>query len=111
MSTFAFGVPALAASAAAQSSFVVRATAGTVDFIQVNSSANPGYVMLFDAATAPVDGAVTPRLVWRLAANSTLDRGFDPPLRVETGCVLVFSSTGPTTKTADATAFFGGRVI
>jgi len=46
-----------------------------------------------------------------VAANTTLDRSFDPPLLMATGCILTFSTTGPTTQTKSATAFFGGRIV
>ena len=109
MSTYAFGTPMNKVSAAAASSLVLRSVPGRIDIIQVNSGATPGYVMLHDAAAAPANGAVTPVLVWQLPANSTLTQGFDPPLQMATGGVLVFSTTGPTTQTLSATAWFAGR--
>lgn len=109
MSVFAFGTPMNAASAANASSLVLRSVPGRVDIVQANTGATPGWVMLHDAAAAPENGAVTPILVWQVAANSTLTAGFDPPVQCATGAVLTFSTTGPTTLTLSATAWFGGR--
>lgn len=110
MSQQNYGTPPLAASAAAVSSFVLRIQPGGVDFIQVNSTTVAGWVMLHNAVAAPSNGAVTPVLTWQLPANSTMDRGFDPPLEMTVGAVLTFSTTGPTTQTLSATASFGGRL-
>jgi len=111
MSNLLVGTPALTASAANASSFVLRSFAGDVDFFVFNSGATAGWLMLHDLSAAPVNGAVTPRLVWQIPANTTLDRGFDPPLRVVNGAVLTFSTTGPTTLTLSATGWFGGRIV
>lgn len=110
MSTYAFGTPMNKVSAAAASSLVLRSVPGRIDIIQVNSGATPGYVMLHDAAAAPANGAVTPVLVWQIAADSTISAGFDPPLEMSVGGVLTFSTTGPTTQTLSASAWFAGRV-
>ena len=101
---------ALTPSANSASSFVMKALAGGVDFFQVNTGATAGYVMLHDAAAAPSNGAVTPLLCIQVAANSTVSVGLDPPLKVTTGAVLTFSTTGPTTLTLSATAWFSGRM-
>ena len=111
MASYQFGTPPLAAGTANQSSRVLRATAGDVDFINVSTGAVAGWVLLRDATSEAADGAVTPVLAWQVPANSTLDRGFDPPLKMANGCTLTFSTTGPTTQTKSATAFFGGRIV
>jgi len=110
MSTYAFGAPMGTPSAAAASSLVLRAVPGRVDIIQVNTAGSPGFVMLHNLAAAPVDGAVTPVMVWQIGANATLTVGFDPPLQMTVGAVLTFSTTGPTTQTLSATAWFNGRM-
>lgn len=71
-----------------------------------------GYVMMFDAIAAPADGSVTPRKVWQvnLSASGTLEVSFSPSLALTAGAVLVFSTTGPFTKTAAAAAQFSGEV-
>jgi hypothetical protein len=110
VSTNEFNAPYLAPSAASASSYVMRIKPGGVMDFVVNTGATAGWLMLFDAVAEGADGAVAPKLAWQVPANSTLSYGWDPPLAVATGCVLTFSSTGPTTQTKSATCYFGGRV-
>ena len=64
--------------------------------------------MIFDSVTVPTDGPVTPKLVQVLAANSSIQTDRDIPIRFTSGIVMVFSTTGPFTKTISATAFLAG---
>jgi hypothetical protein len=68
--------------------------------------------MTFNATTAPADGAVTPVEAIQIPAGSAAAISFEgaPPDHYSTGIVAVFSTTGPFTKTASATAFFKWRV-
>lgn len=102
------GVAPVAPSAASASSLVLAAAPALVDFIQVNSGASSGWLLLHNLTAAPSNGAVTPVLVWQVPANSTVTAGFEPPLSLSVGAVLTFSTTGPTTLTLSATAWFGG---
>lgn len=97
---------------AAVSNAVICAAACNLYGFQANTGAASGFVLLFNATSAPADGAVTPVKFWQIAANSTL--GVDVtsggvPVRLSTGATLVFSTTGPLTKTASATAYFSGE--
>lgn len=78
----------------------------------VTSGASAGFVMLFNATSAPADGAVVPYLpAVQLPANSTV--GINPsvaPILFPTGLTICFSTTGPFTKTASSTAVFGAQV-
>ncbi len=105
-----YPIPGLTPSAANASSYVLRTKAGGVWDFTVNTGAVAGWVMLHNRASAPANGAVTPQRVWQVPAYSTLDVSFDPPLDMSVGAVLTFSTTGPTTQTLSATAWFGGRV-
>jgi hypothetical protein len=96
-------------SSALASSLVLNAAACSLFGFQVNTTTAAGWVMLFDATSAPVDGAVTPKKWWQIGPNSTLGIDSLPPLSMLTGAVLVFSTTGPFTKTASATAAFSGE--
>lgn len=111
MSHILVGTPPITPSAANASSLVLRSTPGGVDFIQANTAATPGWVLLRDAITEAADGAVTPVLGWQVAANSTFQIAFDPPLRMVNGAVVTFSTTGPLTQTKSATCWFGGRIV
>jgi hypothetical protein len=97
-------------SAALEASRVIKSSAGNLYGLNVTATA-AGYIMIFDATAAPADGAVTPKWVMPLAAGS----GFSGPpsgtpiaMSFSTGIVAVYSSTGPFTKTASATAFISG---
>lgn len=97
------------ATAAVASSLVLKASAGNLYGYNIVAGASAGYLMIFNSTTAPADGAVTPLRCIPVAANAGIDRAFDIPRRFSTGIVLVFSTTGPYTKTASATAFLGGE--
>lgn len=78
--------------------------------LYVTTGASAGYLMVFDAVSAPVDGAVTPRECIPVAANSFVAIDFgDTSEPFVSGLTAVFSTTGCFTKTASATAFFKGR--
>lgn len=99
------------ATAAVAGSLVVKASAGNLYGFNVAAGASAGFVMLFNANSAPADGAVTPLKVYALAANATMEMAFTPPIRCSAGITLVFSTTGPFTKTISATAFISGDAV
>lgn len=96
-------------SATAESDRIVKASAGNLYGLTVTAGATAGYVLVFNSATAPANGAVTPLFCWVLPANSSLgvDFGVSPAV-FSTGITASFSSTGCFTKTSSATAFFSG---
>lgn len=99
-------------TSAVASSLVLKASAGNLYGFSITSGASAGYVMVFNATTAPADGAVTPQFCSAIAANASLN--FDMttgniPERFTTGITLVFSTTGCFTKTASATAYMRGK--
>lgn len=90
---------------------VLRVGTTNLAGLNVVSGASAGYVMLFDAASVPADGAVAPLRCITIAPNTTIDLNFrGSPLRFDVGAVIVFSTTGCFTKTASATAFLAGDV-
>ena len=95
---------------AVASSRVLKASAGNLYAYQVTTGASAGYVMLFNATSAPADGAVTPVKCVAVAANSTVGVTNNPPEYFNTGITIVFSTTGCFTKTASATAVFSGDI-
>ena len=98
-------------SAAAEASRVLKASAGTLYSVYVTTP-SAGYLMLFDATTVPIDGAVAPVDVVQCASSATTVLDYTAtPLSFNTGIVAVFSSTGPFTKTASPVAFFKGGVL
>ena len=97
------------ATSAAASSLVLKASAGNLLSLACAPTAT-GYLMLFDATSAPADGAVAPKWVQPVFANGGASWSWSNPMSFATGVVAVFSSTGPFTKTASATAFISGQV-
>ena len=95
-------------SATAAGSLVVKASAGNLYGYNVAAGASAGYLLIFDAPTAPADGTVTPKIVHAIAANASIQVDRDIPIAFTTGIVMVFSTTGPFTKTISATAFLAG---
>lgn len=98
-------------TSAAASNLVIKASAGNLYSLVTTTGAVGGYVMTFNATSAPADGAVTPVECVVISSYSTvgIDFGNGPPDRYSTGITAVFSSTGCFTKTASATAFFKAR--
>lgn len=92
----------------AAGSIILKASAGNLYGVNATSGASAGYLLVYDSATVPADGTTTPRKTYVMAANSTIAFDFDIPLRFAAGIVLVFSTTGPFTKTISATAFLSG---
>lgn len=101
----------VSATSAVASSLVLKASAGNLYGYNIVAGASAGYLMIFNATSAPADGAVTPTLCIPVAANAGLERQFAKPLRFTTGITMVFSTTGPFTKTASATAFLAGEAL
>lgn len=95
----------------AASNLVLKASAGNLYDAYVTTGATAGYLMIFDAVSAPADGTVRPVECVVVPANSTTSIWVagSPPEAYTTGITMVFSSTGCFTKTASATAFLHGR--
>lgn len=108
----AAGALAAGASPSVEGSRVACAAACNSYGFSVTSGGSAGYLMAFNATSAPADGAVTPIMCRVIAANATLEVGHgEMPMRWSTGLTLVFSTTGCFTKTISATAFFDYRVL
>lgn len=99
-------------STAAESNHVLKNAAGNLYSVYATTGAAAGYLMVFNATSAPVDGAVTPIHCIPVGAGSTAGLSFagGPPESFSTGITAVFSTTGCFTKTASATAFFHGSI-
>ncbi len=106
-------------SASVASSVILKASAGNLYSVSMTAGATSLFLLIFDATTAPADGAVTPRanggsLVYCRGpvANGTLSIDFsgEPPGRFATGITAVASTTGCLTKTAATALGFDGAV-
>jgi hypothetical protein len=100
-----------AQTSVAASNLVVKASAGNLYALNCCAGGTAGYVMVFNLTSTPADGAVTPRKVFTCAANTSVSVTFNPPLKFDTGITLVFSSTGPFTKTGSSSAFLSGDYV
>lgn len=103
-------VPNLATTGT-NSALVLKSVACNLYGYNVVTGASAGYLMIFDAISAPADGVVSPAVCIPVAANTGIDYMAAWPRRFTVGCTLVFSTTGPFTKTASATAFLGGTAV
>ena len=95
-------------TATAAGSIVLKAAAGVLTgFSVTSSSTTAGYVMVFDSATVPSDGTVTPKFCYYLTAPGTVAASWlQYPVPFANGISVVFSSTGCYTKTISNTGFF-----
>lgn len=100
-------------SAASATLEVKKATGILLDAICTPSAT--GYFMMFDvagAANLPADGAVSPNLCIAVATGTSVSYTTAAGMGVTflKGCVLVFSTTGPFTKTTSTgTAHMSAR--
>jgi hypothetical protein len=113
-STPSANTPAIAGSAA--SSLVLKASAGNLYSAYVNSTVQ-GYLMVFNAVSAPANGATTAgtasgNMVECIGPSITPYLAFSglPPEAYSVGITAVFSTTGCATLTASATAFIHGQI-
>jgi len=102
-------------STSAEASHVIKAAAGNLySAYAVNLTSTPGYVLIFDATSAPVDGAVTPLDCAPLPASGSASVNYrsGPPKRYATGVVVVVSSGAScfSKVSGTITAFISGDV-
>lgn len=113
--TTATSTPAVAAinsGASAVSGTVLKATPGSLLSLTVDNGATAGWVMIFDFATVPADGATGASLKWcfPVQASSGVASSWPVPLSMAVGISVAFSSTTCSSKTASATAFFYAQI-
>jgi hypothetical protein len=89
---------------------VAKSSAGSLFSFEVTAdstlSAAAWWLMIYDAAAAPSDGAVTPAKCYEFpVGTASWSYGFASPVAFTTGITLSVSTTGCFTKTASAHAF------
>ena len=102
-------------SAAGEASHILKATPGNVySAYATNLTATSGFLLLFNAVSAPADGAVTPIACAPLSANGVASINYapGPPGVFSTGITAVVSSAATcfTKTTGVITAFISGSV-
>lgn len=100
-------------SSALAANQVLKATPGTLASFEVSAdstlSAAAWWIMIYDAASAPADGAVTPAKCYGMASGTvSFSAGWAQPVAFLTGMVIGVSTTGCFTKTASTHAFISG---
>lgn len=92
---------------------VGKASAGSLYGGEITTAATAGYLYVFNATSAPADGAVVAgtgsgqyQLCRPVAVTTSLAFTIEPPEAYANGIVAVFSSTACGTLTKNATAVF-----
>jgi hypothetical protein len=106
------GLPLNFHSQALTASIVVKPTAGYLLGLTVNNTkASAQYLLLFDSATLPADGAI-PCTSFTMPASSHLAIYFNTPGRAfQTGISACNSSTSATKTIGSADCFFDAQFI
>lgn len=97
-------------TAALAANSVIKASAGSLYSFDVNADATLAaaawWIMIYDATSAPTDGAVTPAKCYGVPLGTTTVSGaFPNPVALGTGITIGVSTTGCFTKTASTHAF------
>lgn len=103
-------------SSALAANQVVKAGAGNLYSFEVAAdstlSAAAWWIMIYDATSAPADGAVTPAKCYPMPIGTTgYSASFASPLRFATGIVIGVSTTGCYSKTASTHALISGDAL
>lgn len=94
----------------ASSSLVVKSSSGLLNGFSATAGGTSGYILIFDLASVPSNGTVTPRFCYALPANQTTGASWlTYPVNFNNGIVIEFSSTGCFTATSSATAFLSAQ--
>lgn len=92
---------------------VLQASAAVIKSLSITSTSASAFVMVFNATSAPADGAVTPAKCFQFNGPNTVavDWGLHP-LKLATGATVVISTGADclTKTTGVATAFFDAQV-
>jgi hypothetical protein len=97
----------------AASGVAIIAGVGQANSVNIVNGATAGFAVLYDSATVPADGAVTPSLIrWcmPIAINQGIRDGFGTPLYFYNGLSAFVSSTSCTTKAAVVYGFAAAQV-
>lgn len=102
-----------ATSSALAANQIVKASAGSLYSFEVSAdstlSAAAWWIMIYNATSAPVDGAVTPLKCYAMPLGVTnYAAAFPVPVAFSTGITIGVSTTGCFTKTASTHAFISG---
>lgn len=105
-----YGLP-FSRSAAAGTSLVLLTGPGCWNSAFVVAGSTGGWLLVYDATSAPSDGAVTPVIALPVAAGGWVSINNGYPHTCVNGCTIVFSTTGPYTQTTSVAnaSFLAGQ--
>lgn len=104
------GAIPIAAGNGTAAGYVAKSGPGSLYWVRADVGVS-GFLMAFDATSVPADGAVSPVLCFPVfAGTSNFFIGTNDPIPFENGMAIVFSTTGPFTKTGTTNAFLSWRV-
>lgn len=100
-------------STALEANHIIKGSAGNLYSFNVSAdstlSAAAWWLMIYNATSAPADGAVTPTKCYAFPAGTTsYSAAFMLPVNFSTGITMGVSTTGCFSKTASAHAFISG---
>jgi hypothetical protein len=99
----------VSSSALAANQIISASSANLLSFnVSADStlSAAAWWVMVYNAASAPADGAVSPAKCYAMPSGATsISESFSAPIKFSTGIVIGVSTTGCFTKTSSSHAF------
>lgn len=100
-------------SSALAANQIIKASAGTLSSFNVSAdstlSGAAWWIMVYNATSAPADGAVTPLKCYAMASGTTsYASAFTAPITFSAGITIGVSTTGCFTKTASTHAFISG---
>jgi hypothetical protein len=103
------GAIPIAAGNGTAAGYVAKSGPGLLYWVRGDASGGSGWLMVFDATSVPADGAVEPVLSFPINPWGSLSE-CAAPMAFLNGIVVVFSTTGPMTKTGSTSAFLSWRV-
>jgi hypothetical protein len=100
-------------STSLEANHIIKAGAGNLYSFNVSADATLSgaawWLMIYNATSAPGDGAVTPAKCYAFPSGTTsYSAAFNIPINFSTGITMGVSTTGCFTKTASAHAFISG---
>ena len=100
-------------SSALAANQTIKASSGNLYSFEVSAdntlSAAPWWIMIYDATSAPGDGAITPLKCYAIPSNTSFfTAAWLTPIKFVNGLIIGVSTTGCYTKTASIHAFISG---
>lgn len=107
------GTASFTSSSTLAANQIIKASAGNIVSFNVSAdstlSGAAWWIMIYNATSAPADGAITPAKCYAMSSGTTsFQSAFTLPVAFSTGITIGVSTTGCFTKTASTHAFISG---